>query len=247
MKAKFINNLNSITLRSFIESNHSLDLILNKVTVISKNFTGSAVQDKSLVVSNDFVIGRTVELVNPDTVPYSRGKLNVDKLFAMVDSLPKGSLIVIDNLFECIQFHDKGGFRLINILMRMFNSDMRFVVTYDSAEMAKQLRNDESRFYISDNTSSKEVFTALTSSRLPLIDFDEVNFELNPCDEHVTVIEEEIVHAPHYFIERMYVTLLKTVSIPTSWINKKFKIRIYNLNLSNDSDQLSTNNMKLVI
>lgn len=166
-----IDNTDREFLYSFVIKNSSADLISSKLCFITKG----TFSDPYKVMSSH--LARTV---NPDNVLFSRGKLNKNRLMEIVNSTAPDATIVIDNLSECIQFHDKGGMRLMNILMELFSTNRKFIISYDSEVLSKRFEVAPTDFYQSSGIGHFAYFKKLFSKRALGYTTDHSNSMLSP-------------------------------------------------------------------
>lgn len=137
---------------------------LNQSTIFSKllSFNKRVYDSRRILVltSRDYksldhynLLSDRIVFINPNNYAYSRGKFNIKLLLQVLEEYKK-SIVIIDNMTEILQFHDKGNNRLSNLLFEMFKLPNEYYVFYDARRFRTEFKIGRYRFYGSSYSGS---------------------------------------------------------------------------------------------
>jgi hypothetical protein len=106
-------------------------------------------------------------------------KINAESLEELLDSKNK-KIIIMRDFLDSLAFYDKGNRRLINYLMRIFNSPHDFILMYNRSDLEEVYRDNSSRLFKSADRSGTKVIRSLLRASVFCQKFDGFNKELTP-------------------------------------------------------------------
>jgi len=106
-------------------------------------------------------------------------KINAESLDELLDSMSK-KIIIIRDFLDSLAFYDKGNRRLINYLMKIFNSPHDFILMYNRSDLEEIYNENSSRLFKSVDRSGTKVIGSLLRASVFCQKFDGFNKELTP-------------------------------------------------------------------